>query len=99
MFFVFQILIIVFSHVFIDSEDPSSEDTAHWHMSWAPSFPVISILNFFNGVLQDSGQLLIINCPRFDIWIVSPSKHVGLISSSIDPRTVLIPIHTSVVGV
>ena len=86
------------SHTVVNSEDPSFDETAHWHMSWAPSFPLVSILSLLNGVLANLVLLSIINCPRLDMGIVSPSKQVGLISFPIDPRTVLIPIHARDVG-
>ena len=95
---MFQILIIVSSHTVVNSEDPSFEETAHWHMSWAPSFPLVNIFSLLNGVLANLVLLSIINCPRLDMGIVFPSKQVGLIYLPIYPMTVLIPIHAREVG-
>ena len=45
LFFVFQMFVSVSSHTVVDSDEPRSDEMAHWHISWAPSLPLIKILS------------------------------------------------------
>ena len=63
-------------------------------MSRAPLLPLIKILSLLNDVLKISELLSIIDCPKVDIVMISPSKNFGLIYFPIVPMIVLVPIHT-----
>ena len=83
-----------FSHVFLEYLVPSLDVSAHWHISCDPWSPWTSILSLSKGLVLWYGRLLKISLPRVNAVLIFPSKQVGLMSESVDPRTVFNPFHT-----